>query len=128
MHRVLIGHFGDAQTLLSNAQPRDIHHDEHRSETLILLTNQIAGRAVIVHHASRIAMNAHFMFDRTTGKRVACAQRSVIIDQEFGYDEQRDALHIVRRIGCLCQHQMDDIFGQIMFTRRNEDFHAGNGM
>ena len=48
------------------------------------------------------------MLDRGTGKVVAFAQGSVVIDQEFWAQEQRDALHARRGVG---QALLDRIIG-----------------
>src|SRR3546814_7390561 len=46
LDRVLIRDLGDAQPLQPDAEPRGVHHDEHRREPLHLLADQPAGRAV----------------------------------------------------------------------------------
>ena len=42
---------------------------------------------------------------------VALAQRAVVVDQELGHHEQRDALDVVGRAGDLGEHQVDDVVG-----------------
>ena len=71
LHSVLVRDFALGQPLQANAEPRRVHHDEHRGETLHFLTDKETGRAVIIHHAGRIGMDAHFVFDRPTGHAVA---------------------------------------------------------
>ena len=123
---VLIGDLALRQPLQADAQPRGVHHDEHRRQALFGLADQPAGGAVIVHDAGRIAVNAHLVLDRAAGNGVALAERAVLIDQEFGHDEQRDAFHIVRRAGDLGEDQVDDVLGQVVLARRDEDLGPGD--
>src|SRR3546814_6898844 len=44
-----------------------------------------------------IAVDPHLVLDRAAGDAIAFTQRAIVIDQEFGHHEQRNALHIVRR-------------------------------
>ena len=123
---VLIGSLGHGEPLQPDAEPRRVHHDEHRGEALHLLADQPAGRAVIVHHAGRIGVDAHLVLDRPARHRVALAERPVVIDEELRHHEQRDALRAVRRARRLGQHEMDDVLGQVMLARRDEDLGAGD--
>ena len=128
MHGILVSDFGNAKALLANTQTRDVHHDEHGGEALIFFTDKITCRAVIIHDAGRIAVNAHLMFDRTTGQCVPRAKRAVIIHQKLGHDEQRNAFDAVRCAGCLGQDEVNDILGQVMVARRDENLRSGNGI
>ena len=75
--RVLIGDLALGQALQADAEPRRVHHDEHRREALFGLADQPAGGAVIVEHAGRIAVDAHLLLDRAAGDAVARAERAV---------------------------------------------------
>ena len=86
--RILIGDLALRQALQAHAQPRRIHHDEHRRETLLGLADQPAGRAVVIHDAGRIAVNPHLVLDRAAGERIARPDAAVVVDQELGHDEQ----------------------------------------
>jgi hypothetical protein len=70
-------------------------------------------------------MNAHLVLDRAAGDGVAVAQRTVLVHQELGDDEQRDAFDVVRRPGDLGEHQVDNVLGQVMLTRGDEDLRTG---
>ena len=109
VHGVLIGSGGLCHALHADRKPCFVHHGEHRPQALVLFADQISGGAVIVHHTGRIAVDAHLFLDVAAGHAIACAQRSVFIDQEFRDNEQRDALDPFGASGDLCQHQMDDI-------------------
>ena len=122
LDRVLARNLCDAKPLKTHAKARCVHHDEHGGEALRLLADEIAGRAVIIHDAGRIGVNAHLVLDRPAGDAIARAKAAIVIDEELRHDEQADTLHIVGRAGCLGQHQMNDVLGQVMLARRNEDF------
>ena len=124
--RILIGDLGLRETLQPDAEPGRVHHDEHRRQPLFGLADQIAGRPVVIHHAGRIAVDPHLMLDRAAGHRVALPDRAILADQELGHDEQRDALHIVGRAGDLGEDEVDDVVGQVVLARRDEDLGAGD--
>ena len=109
--RVLIGDLALGEALQADAEPRRVHHDEHRREALFRLADQPALRAVIVHDAGRVAVDAHLLLERAAGDGVALAERAVLVDEELGHHEQRDAFHIVRRAGDLGEDQVDDVLG-----------------
>ena len=126
MNCVLVSDLGNAKALLTNPQTCNIHHDEHSCEALVFVANQIPSCAVIVHDAGRVAVNTHFMLYRTTANCVARAEGTIVVDHELGHDKQRNALYAVRRIGRFRQHQVNDVLGQVMLARRNENLSTGN--
>jgi hypothetical protein len=44
----------------------------------------------------------------------------------LGHDEQADALDAGRRVGQACQHQVDDVAGQVVLAGADEDLAAGD--
>ena len=66
------------------------------------------------------------MFERGTDQIVAGTQRTIVVDQEFRHQEQRDALQSGRRIRQTGQDQMDDVFGNVVLTPGDEDLGAGD--
>jgi hypothetical protein len=90
------------------------------------LADQPAGGAVVIHHAGGIAVDAHLVFDRAAGHAVARPQRSVGIDQDLGHHEQRYAFDAGRRAFDPGQHQVDDIFSEIVLAGGDENLGAGN--
>src|SRR3546814_10581592 len=66
--------------------------------------------------------------DLAAGDGIALTRRSIIVHQELGHDEKRDAFAAFRCIGRLGQHQMNDIVGQVMFARRYENLGARDGI
>ena len=117
VNRILHRDFGNAQTLQADAEARGVHHDEHRSEALHLLPDEIAGRTIIVHHAGRIRVNAHLVLDRPAGDAVARTKAAVVVDEKLRDDEQADTLYAVGRAGGFRQHKMDDVLGQVVLAR-----------
>ncbi len=89
---VLVGDFGDGETLQAHAEAGFVHHHEHGVEALVLRADEIAGRAVIVHDAGRVAVNAHLVLDGAAGDGIALARRAVVLQHEFRHDEERNAL------------------------------------
>ena len=123
---VLIGDLGLRQSLHRDAKPRLVHHHEHALHALVFLADQPAGGAVVVHDAGGIAVNAHLVLDRAAGDAIARSQRAVGIDQDLRHHEQRHALDAA---GCALdsrQHQMDDVFRQIVLAGGDENLGAGN--
>ena len=55
-------------------------------------------------------------------------ERAVVVHQNLGHDEQRDALGAGRRAFDAGQHQMDDVFRQVVLAGRDEDLLAGDGV
>ncbi len=75
--RVLIGDFRLSEALHADAEPRLIHHDEHRRHALVLFADQPADGVVEVQHAGRIAVDAHLVLDRAARHAVLCAERAI---------------------------------------------------
>ena len=123
---VLVGDLGLRQALHRDAKPRLVHHHEHALHALVFLADQPAGGAVVIHHAGGIAVNPHLVLDRAAGHAVARAKRSIGIDQDLRHHEQRHALDAGRRALDSREHQMDDVFRQIMLAGGDEDLGAGD--
>ncbi len=73
-------------------------------------------------------MDAHLVFDGPARHAIARAQRTVVVHQHLGHHEQRNALRAVRRARRLRQHEVDDVVGQVVLARRDEDLGAGDGV
>ena len=58
--------------------------------------------------------------------RVALAERPVGADEEFRHDEERYALGARRRTLDARQHEVNDVLGEVVLARRNEDLGAGD--
>ncbi|MPM13169.1 hypothetical protein SDC9_59524 [bioreactor metagenome] len=125
-HRILIGGLGHGIALQADAETGLVHHREHCAHALVQVAEQPAGRAVIVHHAGRVAVDAHLLLDLADRDRVARAERAVVVDQELRHNEERDPLGALAAAGRLGQHQMDDVLGHVVIARRDEDLLAGD--
>src|SRR5205085_7126504 len=107
--RVLIGDLTLREALKADAKAGRIHHDEHRGEALLGLADQPALRAVVVHDAGGVAMDAHLLLERAAADRVPLAQRPVIVHQEFRDDEEGDTLDVVRGPRTLGEYEVNDV-------------------
>src|SRR5262252_7279878 len=125
--RLLGRAFGNTDALQANGEPRAIHHREHAVHPGILFTDEKAGGAAGVteyHRTGRRAVNSKLVFDRVCAHVVACAERTVGPQQEFGNEKQGNPARTRRGIGQPRQHEMDDVFGEVMLAERYEDLLA----
>ena len=73
-------------------------------------------------------MNTHFMIQPAAAKLVALTEGAIFVQQELWRDKQRNAFSAFWCIGQARENQVNNIFGQVMLTRRNPDFPAFNGV
>ena len=118
--------FAEAQTLHAAAEAGCVHHGEHAGQALVLLADQVAARAIQIDDGRGIGLDAHLVFERAAEHGIAFAERTVCVDQELRHDEQRDALHVLRRIRQAGQHQVNDVVAHVMFAGRDKDLGAGD--
>jgi hypothetical protein len=124
--RVLISDFGQAQALHTHAQPRAVHHHEHRRQTAVRFAHQPALGAVEVDDAGGIAVDAHFVLYRAAFDAVALPRLAVRVGQELRHDEQRNALGAGRSVRQARQHQVHDVVRQIVFASGDENLAAAD--
>ena len=124
--RVLIRDLRHREPLHADAEPRLIHHGEHRGQAAVLCADEIAGGVVVIHHAGGIAVDAHLVLDRAAGHAILRAERSVRVDQNFRHDEERNALGAFRRAFDAREHEMDDVLGEILLAAGNENLGAAD--
>ncbi|KAF1050838.1 MAG: hypothetical protein GAK43_02653 [Stenotrophomonas maltophilia] len=127
-NRRLVGHRSAAQALDADGEAFVVHHGEHRRQALVHLADQPALGAVEVHHAGGRGLDAHLVFHRAAGHRVARPEAAVGLDQQLGHQEHRDAARAGRRVGQLGQHQVDDVLGEVLFAAADEDLGAGDAV
>ena len=119
---VLVGAFGNGVSFNAHVEPRGFHHGEHIRQAFACAPHQIARCAVKLHGAGGAGVDAELVFQAHRVHRIARAQAAVGVEQKFRHDKQRDALHARCRIGQPRQHQMDDVFGELLLAPSNEDF------
>ena len=68
------------------------------------------------------------MFDGNALEVIAFAQATVVVDQEFRHQEQRNTLHPVGGVGQTGQDHVDDVVGQVMLAVGNEYFLAADAV
>ncbi|MNP22960.1 hypothetical protein D3C76_1156510 [compost metagenome] len=111
----------------ADADPRFVHHLEHVAQAVVRLAHQIADALTViaeVQRGGRGAAPAHLVEQPCQQHVVTLAKAAVIVDQELGHDEQRNALHPGRRIRQLGQDHVHDVFRQRMIATGNEDLVA----
>ncbi|MNI02928.1 hypothetical protein D3C73_558190 [compost metagenome] len=69
-------------------------------------------------------MNAELVLDRVAENVVALAERSILVDQEFRHQKQRDAARSGRCVRQTGEDQMDDVVGGVMFAPGDENLLA----
>ena len=117
---------GVGQTLQRGTQACGVHEGEHAVQAFVRRADQETGCRVEVHHASGVAVDAHLVFQGTTGHRVTLTDRTISVWQELRHDEQRNAFGASRCVRQAGQHDVDDVVGHVVFTGRDEDLGAGN--
>ena len=123
---VLVSDLALCQALQPDAEARGVHHDEHGREALLRLADEPALGAVVVHDAGRVAVDSHLLLERSAAEAVALAEGAVLVHEELGHDEERNAFHIVGCAGDLGEDQMDDVFAEVVLARRDEDLGPGD--
>ena len=73
-------------------------------------------------------MNAHLVFKTGAKDRVTRAKRLIRIRNELRHDEQRNTFRANRRIRQPCEHEVNDIFGEIMFAGADKNLVASDGV
>ena len=73
-------------------------------------------------------MDPHLVLNRAAANRIAFAQRTVVADHQLGDDEQGNTLDGIGRADALGEDQMDDVVGQVMLARRDEDLGPADGV
>jgi hypothetical protein len=121
---MLIGGLARAQRVNAHAEARIVHHREHRGHAAMLLAHQPTGRAVILHHAGRAAMQAQLVLQRHDLERIGDAGIAVGIRQALGHEKQADPLGPLRRIGQARQNQVHRVVGEIVVTPGDVDLLA----
>ncbi|MNS46734.1 hypothetical protein D3C72_792430 [compost metagenome] len=111
----------------ADADPRLVHHLEHVAQTAMRLTDQITDALTVIAEVQRRgggAAPAHLVEQPGQQHVIALAEAAVIVDQELGHDEQRNALHPGRCVRQLGQHHVHDVFRQRMIATGDEDLVA----
>ena len=129
--RLLERAFRDLHALAADIDPRRIHHREHRREAAMLLAHELADTFTIVavaHHAGGRGVDAELVLEADGAKVVFRAERAVRLHMVFGHEEQRDAPAARRRAGQAGQHQVDNVFRQLVFAEGDEDLLPGNAV
>ena len=71
-------------------------------------------------------MNTQLVFNRNTLHIVVPTKRSIVVQQIFRNDETRNSLCSWRSIRSTRQHQVNDVFGHVVFAKRNVNLGSGD--
>ena len=118
----MVGHFGQAQGLHAHANAGCIHHHKHGGQTFVGLTHHGAHGVFQNHLAGGVAVDAHLVFQAAAMDAISLTQTAIRIHHELGHDKQADAFAACGRVGQTGQHQVDDVFSQVVFACADENF------
>ena len=121
----LVGGLGDAEALDADAEPLRIHHREHRRHALVRRADEPALRIVEIDLAGGGCFDAHLVLEPGATDAVARPRPAILARQQLRHQEQADPLDAGRRIGQPGEDEVDDVFGQVLLARRDEDLRAG---
>ncbi len=122
----LIGRFPEPQALGAHGQALRVHHGEHGAHALVGLAHQPAGGVLEGHLAGGGPVNAHLVLDAGAQHAVARAEGAVLLGQELGHQEERDALDALGRVRQAGEHQVDDVLRHVLLAGGDEDLVAGD--
>ena len=110
------GALRDRDTLHRDAEPRRVHHREHRRQAAMLLAHQLAARAGELHHAGRARVDAELLLERKRAHRVARAVR-----EEARHREEGDAAGAFRCAGQAGEHHVENVLRHLVLAVGDED-------
>ena len=130
LERIQEGRGGHADALNSDGNARAVHHLEHLRHALIELAVAAHGVpdafSVVaeVEDAGRRSVDAHLVLDVRDVNVVRFADRAVRAHPELGDDEEREAFGAGGSAFDAREHEMNDVFGEIVVTAGNVDLRA----
>jgi hypothetical protein len=119
---VLVGDLRKAEPLHAHGHAFDVHHLEHCRHATIFLADQVSRRVLEVKRTGRRATDAHLVFDGCGDHAIALAKRTVLVDEELRHEKQADTARARRRTRYARDHEVQNILGEIVVTRGDEDF------
>ena len=131
-HRLLVGAIAHGDALHADLEAGGVHHDEHVFEAAVLLADEVtdgarADFALAVaeqQHAGRARLDAELVLDRRAVDIVALSERAVRPEHDLRHDEERDALDSLGRVRRARQHEVHDVFGEVVIAVGDEDLLA----
>ena len=126
LRSVLICPLRDRESFEADFEAGLVHHGEHIAHALVLLPNQKTRRLVERQHTGWAGVDAEFVLKGDCLDGVPFTRRAIIIKDELGDDEQRDAFCAHRSIWCSGEYKMDDVVREVMVTPRDEDLRSAD--
>src|SRR5690606_40714002 len=83
------------------------------------------GGVVEIHDTGGGGLDAHLLLQSTAHHTVTLTDTTLIVGQELGYDEQRNAAGAFGGIRQTGQHDVYDVLGQVVVAGGNKDLGTG---
>ena len=103
----------------TDADPRLVHHVEHVFEAFVFLSNEVAKAiTTLAKIEQRVGSAAlpHLVIEAGERNVVGFTQRTILLDTDFGYQKQRDALYSRRCVRSSSQHHVHNVLGNILLA------------
>ncbi len=124
VERILQRDIRQPQALQADRNAFQVHHLEHSREAAVFFADQVARRIVEDQRAGRGCLDAHLVLDRRGLHGVALTKRAIVINEKLRHQEEADTPRPGRRAIHARDHEVQDVFSQVMVTRRYEDLLA----
>src|SRR5690606_34918218 len=87
---------GDAEALDADADPGEVHKEEHLAHAAMLdLTHELTDAGIVIaelHDAGRGRLDAHLILDARDGDIIVFAEAAVFVHADSRNDEERKTL------------------------------------
>ena len=122
LQRVLVGSQIEGDRTGADRDPRLVHHVKHLAHAVVRCSDEIphaVARRTERQHGVDHAALPELVIDAGDDRVVARAAFAVFIDEILRHDEKRDAFDPGRSARQFREHEVDDIFAQVVLGGRN---------
>lgn len=102
-----------------------VYYDEYVVYVFVDFVDQLVFGVVEVQYGGCVVVNVYFVFEVVVDYVVVFIQVVVGVGDEFGYEEQVDVFGVFGVIFEVCQYEVYDVFGYVVFIGGDEDFGVG---
>ena len=131
LQRVEVSRVAQGHCAGTDADARLVHELEHVFQSAVFLADEFADAAVLAaegeHRVDRAAP-AHLVVEAHQAHVVRRAAVAGDGDPVARHDEQGNALHARRATGYLGQHEVDDVFSEVVFAAADPHLVAGDAV
>ena len=128
--RVQVRRRRDRQPLYADRDAGAVHHAEHLPHPHVRLSaDEDAVAAAVLAEAQdgrRRRADAELVLDRRGDDVVRLPERAVVVHPDLRHDEEREPLRARRRPLDACEHEVDDVLGQVVVAGRDPALRAGD--